>query len=143
MAEHAVHLTIPAKPEYITLVRLALTGLGRLRDFSEEALADLKLAVTEACSNSVRHAYGEGLDGIVKIDYELHADRLVIEVSDDGTGFDADRWEEERGELTEGGLGLAIIRSVTDELELAEGDAGQGSRLRFVKFLEPHSSPTA
>jgi serine/threonine-protein kinase RsbW len=135
-AAHAIHLTIPAKAEYITLVRLALTGLWRLRSFSEEALADLKLAVTEACSNSVRHAYGEGREGIVHIDYELHADRLVIEVSDAGAGFDAELGEEARGELTEGGLGLAIIRSLTDELETGVGDDGQGSRLRFVKFLE-------
>lgn len=135
-AAHAVHLTIPAKAEYITLVRLALTGLWRLRSFSEEALADLKLAVTEACSNSVRHAYGEGREGKVQIDYELHSDRLVIEVSDDGTGFDSAQWERERGDLTEGGLGLAIIRSLTDELELGDGDAGHGHRIRFVKFLE-------
>jgi serine/threonine-protein kinase RsbW len=136
-AAHAIHLTIPAKAEYITLVRLALTGLWRLRSFSEEALADLKLAVTEACSNSVRHAYGDGSEGIVRIDYELHADRLVIEVSDDGEGFDKDRWEDDRSELTEGGLGLAIIRSLTDELELADDDGGRGFRLRFVKRLEP------
>lgn len=135
-AARAVHLTIPAKAEYITLVRLALTGLWRLRSFSEEALADLKLAVTEACSNSVRHAYGEGREGIVRVDYELHDDRLVIEVSDDGTGFDRKRWERERGELSEGGLGLAIIRSLTDELELADRNGGQGFRLRFVKRLE-------
>jgi serine/threonine-protein kinase RsbW len=132
----AVHLTIPAKAEYITLVRLALTGLWRLRSFSEEELADLKLAVTEACSNSVRHAYGDGGAGVVQIDYELHPDRLVIEVSDDGAGFDPEQWASERGELTEGGLGLAIIRSLTDELELGNGGSGQGSRLRFVKFLE-------
>jgi serine/threonine-protein kinase RsbW len=132
-AAQAVHLTIPAKPEYITLVRLALTGLWRVGRYSDEALADLKLAVTEACSNSVRHAYGEGRDGTVQVDYELHSDRLVVEVSDDGTGFDSGAWERERGELTEGGLGLAIIRSLTDEFELANG--GKGARLRLVKFL--------
>ena len=52
-----VRLTIPAKAEYITLGRLALTGLSRLQPVREETLADLKLALTEACSNSVRHAY--------------------------------------------------------------------------------------
>jgi serine/threonine-protein kinase RsbW len=71
----------------------------------------------------------------VKVDYELHPDRLVVEVSDDGTGSDPGTWERERGELTEGGLGLAIIRALTDELELANG-GGQGSRLRLVKFLD-------
>src|SRR5690348_9259656 len=57
----AIRLTIPAKPEYITLGRLALTGIARLRTepLSQEVLGDLKLALTEACTNSVRHAYGE------------------------------------------------------------------------------------
>ena len=54
-----VRLTIPAKPEYITLSRLALSGLSRVRPLADETLADLKLALTEACSNSVRHAYGD------------------------------------------------------------------------------------
>src|SRR3982750_2740062 len=84
-----VRLTIPARAEYITLCRLALTGIARVRDFSDEVLADLKLALTEAASNPVRHAYGEGdSSGVVEISYELRADRLVIEVTDEGGGFD-------------------------------------------------------
>src|SRR5947208_3454416 len=84
-----IRLTIPARAEYITLCRLALTGIGRLRQLSDELLADLKLALTEAASNSVRHAYGTDRDvGVVEISYEVHPDRLVIEVSDDGGGFD-------------------------------------------------------
>src|SRR5262249_62083281 len=70
-----VRLAMPARPEYITLGRLALTGISRLRPLSEEVLADLKLALTEAASNSVRHAYGDE-GGVVEILYELHPDRL-------------------------------------------------------------------
>src|ERR1044071_7066156 len=70
-----VRLSIPARPEYIALCRLALTGLARLRPISEELLADLKLALTEATSNSVRHAYGNS-EGRVEISYELAGDRL-------------------------------------------------------------------
>ena len=51
-----VKLDIPAKAEYVVLGRLALAGLLRVRGYSEDAVADLKLALTEACSNSVRHA---------------------------------------------------------------------------------------
>jgi serine/threonine-protein kinase RsbW len=130
----AVRLTIPAKAEYITLCRLALTGLSRLRPFGDETLADLKLALTEACSNSVRHAYAEG-DGRVEIVYELHPDRLEIEVTDDGTGFEPGSRIESDGELSEGGLGIAIIRAIADEFELESGPSGTGSRLRFVKLL--------
>src|SRR6059058_2249119 len=83
-----IELRIPAKPEYITLCRLALTGLGQLREIGEDAMADLKLALTEAVSNSVRHAYGPDGDGHVGVRYELHPDRLRIEVVDDGEGFE-------------------------------------------------------
>src|SRR2546425_4288159 len=131
----AVRLTIPAKAEYITLCRLALTGLSRLRPFADETLADLKLALTEACSNSVRHAYRDGREGVVEILYQLQPDRLVIEVSDDGPGFDYVEADGEDLELTEGGLGLAIIRSLSDEFELSERGPGGGARLRFVKKL--------
>jgi|SRR4051794_9665284 serine/threonine-protein kinase RsbW len=134
----AIRLTIPAKPEYITLGRLALTGIARLRaePLSPEVLGDLKLALTEACTNSVRHAYGEAA-GLVHIVYELHSDRLVVEVSDSGEGFEPPTGRTAAlgaDDLAEGGLGIAIIEALSDELEIGEGDDG-GSRLRFVKHL--------
>ena len=131
-----VRLTIPARAEYITLCRLALTGIARVRSLSEEVLADLKLALTEAASNSVRHAYtGDEHAGVVEISYELLPDRLVIEVTDEGEGFDP---AEERGapeELSEGGLGIAIIRAIADTVEIGKQPGGRGSRLRFEKAL--------
>jgi serine/threonine-protein kinase RsbW len=135
---HAIRLTIPAKPEYITLGRLALTGIARLRaePLRQEVLGDLKLALTEACTNSVRHAYGEG-GGTVEIVYELHADKLVVEVVDEGEGFQppADaRSALDDEELSEGGLGIAIIQALADEFEIRERAQG-GSSLRFVKHL--------
>jgi serine/threonine-protein kinase RsbW len=131
----SVHLTIPAKPEYITLVRLALSGLSRLRPLSDETLGDLKLAVTEACSNSVRHGYGEAGEGFVEVHYDLQPDRLVVEVLDDGPGFDAEGRGQSEDDLAEGGLGIEIIKAVSDEFEAGERGGGRGSRLRFVKFL--------
>ena len=130
----AVRLTIPAKPEYITLCRLALTGLSRVRPLPDETLADLKLALTEACSNSVRHAYSDR-EGSVEILYELHEDRLVIEVLDEGEGFEAREAEQDADELSEGGLGIAIIRPIAYEFEVGDRAGGTGSRLRFVKVL--------
>jgi serine/threonine-protein kinase RsbW len=134
----AIRLTIPAKPEYITLGRLALTGIARLRPepFSQEVLGDLKLALTEACTNSVRHAYGSG-DGTVEITYQLYSDRLVVEVVDEGAGFEpptGGRTRLEGEELLEGGLGIAIIEALADEFEIRERAEG-GSSLRFVKRL--------
>lgn len=130
-----VRLTIPARAEYITLCRLALTGIARLRELSDELLADLKLALTEAASNSVRHAYGDKDAGVVDISYQLFSDRLVIEVRDEGEGFDPAEAEGNAAELSEGGLGIAIIRAIADEVEFGAQPGGKGSRLRFEKAL--------
>jgi serine/threonine-protein kinase RsbW len=84
----------------------------------------------------VRHAYPDR-DGVVEIVYELRPDRLVIEVADDGEGFEpGERVPDDDDELSEGGLGIAIIRAIADELEIGSGANGRGSRLRFVKLLE-------
>jgi serine/threonine-protein kinase RsbW len=131
-----VRLTIPARAEYITLCRLALTGIARVRDFSDEVLADLKLALTEAASNSVRHAYaGDDHGGVVEISYELLPDRLVIEVTDEGGGFDPAAAEGLPDALSEGGLGIAIIRAIADDVQIGTQPGGKGSRLRFEKEL--------
>jgi serine/threonine-protein kinase RsbW len=132
-----VQLTIPAKAEYIGLGRLALSGLARVHEtpLQGEALADLKLALTEACTNAVRHAY-EGGDGTVELLYELHPDKLVVEVADDGDGFETEPTVPslDEDELVEGGLGIAIIRAIADEFEVTAREHG-GSTLRFVKRL--------
>jgi serine/threonine-protein kinase RsbW len=131
-----VRLTIPARAEYITLCRLALTGIARVRQLPDEVLADLKLALTEAASNSVRHAYsGDDTTGVVEISYELRPDKLVIEVTDEGEGFDPADAEGPPEELSEGGLGIAIIRAIADEVEIGTQPGGKGSRLRFEKTL--------
>lgn len=132
----AIRLTIPAKAEYISLGRLALAGIAGVRPepLPEDVLGDLKLALTEACTNSVRHAY-DGGGGAVSIAYELHDDRLVVEVCDEGPGFErAPARPSDGDELSEGGLGIAIIEALTDEFEITRGPGG-GSRLRFVKRL--------
>jgi serine/threonine-protein kinase RsbW len=133
-----VRLTIPAKAEYITLCRLALAGLSHLRPIPDETLHDLKLALTEACTNSVRHAYENGGGGQVQVVYELTGDRIAIEVADEGEGFVVDETAE-ADRLSESGLGIAIIRALADEpLEIERGESA-GSRLRFVKHLHPSS----
>jgi serine/threonine-protein kinase RsbW len=134
-SDAVVALTIPAKAEYIALVRLALTGVLRTQAVGQEVVADLKLALTEACSNSIRHAYTDGREGFVEIRYELEADRLAVEVADEGRGFDPELLAADVVELDEGGLGMAIIRAVTDEVAVGPRPGRNGSRLRFTKYL--------
>jgi serine/threonine-protein kinase RsbW len=125
-----VKLDIPAKAEYVVLGRLALAGLLRSRGgFSEDAVADLKLALTEACSNSVRHAYDHD-NGQVHLAFKVHQDRVTITIGDDGDGFHEDDVDcpECQGmpgiELASGGMGISIIRAVVDEFDLRKPDGG-------------------
>jgi serine/threonine-protein kinase RsbW len=130
VAQPRVSLTIPARAEYLSCFRLVLVGLARAAGIDEETLADLKLAVTEACGNSVRHAYGAG-GGRVTGRFELGADYLAIEIEDDGSGFEPAPAEAVGAAVS--GLGLSIIQSVTEDFRVAVGPGGRGSRVSFRK----------
>ncbi|HOT22954.1 MAG TPA: ATP-binding protein [Thermoleophilia bacterium] len=127
--EELVNLDIPAQAEYVVLGRLALAGLLRRRRFSDDAVADLKLAITEACSNSVRHAYDHD-GGQVHLSFMLQDDRVVIRIRDEGAGFHEDDVDcpECRAipeiKLGEGGMGISIIRAVVDEFSLEKPSEG-------------------
>jgi serine/threonine-protein kinase RsbW len=131
-----LRLVIPAKPEYLVLGRLVLTGLSRSRPIDPDSLSDLKLALTEACSNSMRHAY-RSANGSVEIVFEVGADEIAVEVLDQGSGFEPDAASglATDGELDEGGLGLEIIKAVSDLTEVGARHDGSGARIRFVKRL--------
>jgi serine/threonine-protein kinase RsbW len=129
-----VRLEMPAKAEYLLLGRLALAGMARTVDFDAELLADLKLAVTEACANAVRHAYEAG--GTMTLRFAFDEASVRIDVEDRGSGFEAREvqdWEPDA--LSEDGMGLAIIRAVVDELDIGSGPGGHGTRLSLLKRL--------
>lgn len=128
-------LEIPPKPQFVSLCRLALTAVCREHQFTDDDIADLKLAITEACSNSIRHAYDESTDQTaakVFVTYEMQDDRIVVEVKDHGRGFEYQGANSD--DLPEGGLGISIIRAVVDELEVRPTTPEpSGATLRLVK----------
>lgn len=129
-----VKLRMPAKAEYLLLGRLALSGMARTVHLDPELLADLKLAVTEACANAVRHAYEA--EGAMTLSFSVEERLVRIDVEDEGTGFQArqvEQWEPDA--LSEDGMGLAIIRAVVDDLEIGSGPGGRGTRLTLTKRL--------
>lgn len=137
MDESVVRLSFPAKADYLLLARLALAGLARSLPVDQEMLADLKLAVTEACGNAVRHAYQAG-EGSVGVAFVVGADRLEMIVEDKGSGIDLSPLDEEWAATEtppEGGMGMAIIRAVVDELEVHDGADGQGTVVHMTKYL--------
>jgi serine/threonine-protein kinase RsbW len=135
MSEGMVRLTFPAKPDYLLLARLALSGMTRGVPVSDEALADLKLAVTEACGNAVRHAYPEET-GDVSVSYRVTADALEMVVEDQGRGLGRTDVAEERVSAPlESGMGISIIKTIVDELDIHAGADGRGTVVRMSKRL--------
>ncbi len=137
MSEITVQLSFPARADYLLLARLALTGMAREIAVDEEVLADLKLAVTEACGNAVRHAYPDG-EGEVTVRYVLSEGVLEMIVEDQGAGLGEESTS--AGAPTpriDGGMGISIMRAVVDELDVHAGSDGRGTAVRMVKRLRP------
>ena len=140
MSPEVVRLVMPAKSEYLILARLALAGIARQTPIEETVLADLKLAVTEACGNAVRHAYG-GAGGVVEVRFVVAPGSIEIEVRDDGDssqqGVGAATTVPLDGMPAESGMGLAIIEAVVDRVDVVAHSGGApGTLVRMTKRLE-------
>jgi serine/threonine-protein kinase RsbW len=114
-----VSLTIPARPDYLVLARLALSAVCRLTPLSPEEIADLKLAITEAANDFVDESRPIEDESRVSFSFRLLDDRLTMELS--GPSMPVPAAEQE--------LGRAIIEATVDESTFGSG------RTLLVKFL--------
>jgi serine/threonine-protein kinase RsbW len=136
MSAHGVRMCFPARTEYLLLARLAVAGVARRVPLAEADVADLKLAVTEACGNAVRHAYVQGSPGTIELEFLPKADRVELVVGDHGRGIELPL-PEALEPSERGGMGLAIMRAVLDELDVAPRIDGTGTVVHMTKFVVP------
>ncbi len=135
--EPAIELEIPARPEYVALARLVVSSLASTRrDLAEDRIDDLKLAVSEACTNAIEAHVATAKPDSVLIRCAEFGDRLEICVVDRGEGFDPDSLPEhppvtdpERLNF-ERGLGIPLIKTLVDEVGI--DSSGQGTQVRLV-----------
>jgi len=122
-----VEMKIPAKPEFVGVIRLTLSGIASRMGFSYDEIEDLKIATSEACTNAVQHAYKKSGKGEVVIGFGLYKDRLEVMVADSGQSFDFHSARKRIGPyeqnesvefLREGGLGLYLIETLMDEVRI-------------------------
>ena len=131
-----VLLTMPARPEGVGVVRQALAGMADALDFEAAVLADMKMAVTEACTNVVVHAY-EADSGILEVEMRATEEGLTIVVRDHGTGLQP---RPARSEPPALGLGLPLIAALSDAFEL-RGSADTGTEVRMTFAYTRDSDP--
>lgn len=124
-----IEMKIPAKAEYVGIIRLTLSGIASRMGFSYEEIEDLKIAVSEACTNAVQHAYKGEQGGEIVLGFGLYENKLEIMIADRGESFNFEKTKKELGpytasdtvdQLAEGGLGLFLMETLMDEVRVLD-----------------------
>ena len=111
-----MELALPARAENIALIRHAFGALGEALAVDEELLSDVRLAVTEACSNVVVHAYAEEDPGPLEVLATIADDALTVVVRDEGPGIAP------HPDSPGLGLGLPLIASLAESVQLGRDE---------------------
>lgn len=119
-----VHLNLPARAENVVLVRHVVGALAEAMRFPAMHVEDIRLAVTEACTNVVRHAYGNG-GGPLQVAASTGPGGLEVVVTDEGDGI------QPRPMQSAGGLGIPLMAAVAAEFEI-DRSRSRGTRVRMT-----------
>ena len=137
-----IELEIPARAEFVGLVRLVVSSLASARrSLADDRIDDLKLAVSEACTNAIEAHAEVDVDERVLVRCREDEDRLEVSVEDRGPGFDPHELPEhppvtdpERLNF-ERGLGIPLIRTLVDEVRFDPSE--QGTAVHLVMYCGP------
>jgi serine/threonine-protein kinase RsbW len=121
-----VRLSLPARARNIAVVRRALEAIADELALPRRLVEDMRLAVTEACTNVVRHAYADGeaeREGALRVELRPRERGMLVVVEDHGRGLGPSP------DTGGPGLGLPLIAALTQELEISHGPDDRGSRV--------------
>jgi anti-sigma regulatory factor (Ser/Thr protein kinase) len=122
----ALSQSYPAVAESVPLARRALTAVAASAGAGGERLEEIRLAVSEALTNAVVHAYREGDAGHFHVTAALASGELWVLISDDGRGLHA--WNDSRGL----GIGLSLISGLSDDFAIVtRASGGTEVQMRF------------
>src|SRR5690625_2127408 len=96
-----IEMKVPAKAEYVGVIRLSISGIASRMGFSYEAIEDLKVALSEAATNVVAHAYEKKEKGELTLGFGVYENRLEVMVSDQGESFNFEEIKNRIGPVTQ------------------------------------------
>lgn len=133
-----VELTIPSLSDYVGVARLSAAGVATRMKFTHEDIEDIKIAVSEACTNAIQYAYGDEI-GNINLTFLIHEKHLEIQVKDFGKGFDinSDFVKGVKDDKDKVGLGLGIVfmKSLMDKVKYNSSIAN-GTEVIMIKSLD-------
>jgi anti-sigma regulatory factor (Ser/Thr protein kinase) len=130
-----LELKLPARAENVAVIRHAFGGFAEALSVDEQTLADIKLAVTEACTNVVIHAYEDDEDGDLEVDASIDDLRLTVVIRDNGRGIVP------RPDSPGLGLGLPLIATLAETLELGKDRADHTEVRMTFRLDQNHDEP--
>ena len=126
-----IKMEIASNPQYVSVIRLTTSGIANKIGFCLEDIEDIKVAVSEACTNAIKHS----LDNKFSVEYTIFENGLTITIIDSGKGYDVDSIDVPNlEEPKESGLGLFIIQSLMDEVEI-KSNINYLTVIKMTKYL--------
>ncbi len=130
----AVVITIPSHPKYLSMVRAATVNMGKLYGMEDIAIEDVKLAVDEACSNVIKHAYRGDTSKKIVIKYKIMQNGFAVVIEDSGIKAHLESIKgRSLDDVRPGGLGIHLIKRVFDVFKFDEKKK-KGNRLVLIKY---------
>ncbi|HMK49541.1 MAG TPA: ATP-binding protein [Thermodesulfovibrionales bacterium] len=129
-----ITIVIPSNPRYLSVVRAVTERVGQIFEIDEKVVQDMRLAVDEACSNVIKHAYRGDTSQRIILKYSFRKEMLKIIIEDDGPTTEKESLKgRDLDDIRPGGLGIHFIKRVFDVFEI-DGKK-KGNRLLLVKHL--------
>lgn len=134
-----VDLTLPTHARLISQTRRTVSGYLEQMGIATEVVDDVVLALDEACTNVMRHAFA-GDTELFHLTAELDADEIVVVVEDEGVGLPVAKMNQPLGAsepTATSGRGLQMIRSLMTDVALETAPLRQGTRLEMRRSIAP------
>lgn len=131
----SVVVTIPSHPKYLSVVRAATVKMGKIYGMDDPVTEDVKLAVDEACSNVIKHAYEGDTSKKIVIKYGITQEYFKVIIEDSGIKSQMELMKGRSfDDIRPGGLGIHFIRRVFDVFKFDEKKK-KGNRLILIKHM--------
>jgi len=137
-----IELRIPSELGYEKMAMKLAGAVAQQMGFAPERAEDLETAVSEACLNAMEHGNQLDASTLVRVLLSVEADRLIIDVRDEGRGGpppdhipEPDIERKLAGEETLRHMGLFLIKHLVDEAGFVPAEPGNGNRFRMVMHL--------